>query len=138
MTAALSRPYWATRLYKAAPLRAIVSVEDPRESNLHCTHLVALECGHKMLTRLRREVMTPDTYGVTRPFPAHLLDAERCGKMLPRQRCKECIEKAYPELRRLNHAGRYEDRDCSAADLARLIAHENGDKVPPIAPWTPS
>ena len=133
----VSRPYWATRIYKSAPLRAIVSVEDARESVLHSPHLVTLECGHKMLTSMRREVMTPDTCGVVRAGPPHLLDAERCGKMPPRQRCKECIEKAYPELRRLNHAGRYEERDCSLADLERIAAHESGDKVLPIAPWTP-
>jgi len=122
-----TRPFWATRLYKTAPLRAIVSVErsDGRD------HLVTLECGHRPLATLRREIPIADADGVPRPTPVWLFKEDRCRTLLPRQRCRECCERAYPELRRLNHAGRYDDRDCTAEELARIAAHENGEVVLP-------
>lgn len=135
----MSLPYWAMKLYKAAPLRDIVAVEDPGAGghNLHQTHLVTLECGHRPLVKLRRVQDIEDDSGVPRPYPIFLFVESRCRVLLPRQRCKECQERRYPELKRLEWNGRYDERYCTTEERARIEAHENGAKVAPVPEWKP-
>jgi hypothetical protein len=130
----VSLPGWATRLYKTAPRRAIISVERPGDigGNLHQTHLVTLECGHRTLVKLRREQSIEDDRGVPQAHQIWVFVEARCRVLLPAQRCKECQERRYPELRRLEWNGRYEEYKCSKTDIARLEAHENGEHVPPV------
>ena len=128
-----SRPLWASRLYAAAPLRHVRSIPYAGEgSNVVCEVLCVLECGHERIARLRGSVKLPDAHGVPRERPLHLMRPDELEVHAPRLRCRDCIEIAYPELRRLDHAGRYDERDCWESDLARLAAHENGEHVPPI------
>ena len=133
-----SRPAWASRLYAVAPLRHVVLVGRPDGGNLHTDVQCVLECGHDRVARLKSHVTLPDDYGVPRERPLHVMRPDALRKHAPRLRCRDCIEAAYPELRRLDHAGRYDERDCWAIDLVRIAAHENGEHVDPIQPFVAS
>jgi hypothetical protein len=104
-------------------------------SNLHVEVQCMLECGHDRVARLKGHVMLPDAHGVPRERHVRLMRPDELAQHVPRLRCRDCIEAAYPELRRLGHSGRYDECDCSPTDLARIAAHENGEQVQPIAPW---
>lgn len=133
----MSLPYWATRLYKTAPLRHIVSAEDPHDGGVHAPHLVTLECGHRMVARLRRMSAIEDDHGVLREVHTFTFKEDRCRALLPRQRCKECREAQYPELKRLAWTGRYEERSCTVEERTRIEAHEAGEEVAPVPEWSP-
>ena len=129
-------PFWATRLYKAAPLKHIIKVgySDPG-GRLHQPCEVVLECGHRKLAEVRVRFEVPDKDDVPRERWTCYMREEELRERLPRQRCHECQEEAYPELGSFGYGG-FMDEECYnyKSNTARIEAHERGEKVPPKNP----
>lgn len=128
-------PYWARKLYRAAPRRAIVKVDAERLLAGRVDACAHLECGHTMLTKLpaRVEVGRYDN-GLPLTHPLDTLSEGRCRALLPAQRCEQCQVDRYPELEVLTSSGRVDERHFrySAVIEGRIDAHERGERVPPV------
>jgi len=132
----LSLPYWARRLYRAAPRRAVVRVEAERALKGRVPACVHLECGHTLIVKLPARVEVPSRTEADLPISLAVdtLSESRCRSMLPAQRCEECQRAVYPELACLTVGGRLDETHFAYTErvAARIDAHERGERVAPV------
>ena len=133
----LSLPYWARRLYRAAPRRAVVRVEAERALKGRVPACVHLECGHTLIVKLPARVEVPGRAEDDLPISMNVdtLPESRCRSMLPAQRCEECQRVAYPELTCLTlSGGRVAESHFAYTEqvAVRIEVHERGERVAPV------